>query len=212
MTDKTTVDEATRFWNEHYRTKRPSGRVNPVLAELAGSLPPGVALDLGCGGGADALWLAARGWRVTAADISATAVRALRERAEAEHAQVTAVQVDLAADFPSGTFDLISAHYLHTPFDLPRAAVLRTAANALRPGGRLMVVDHGSAAPWSWNQDPDAHFATPTEVAAELDLDPREWSVERADQPRRRATGPGGQTATVTDHVLVVRRGPEARG
>ncbi|WP_459712279.1 class I SAM-dependent methyltransferase [Actinophytocola sp. KF-1] len=191
------------FWDEQYRLPRPV-RVNVVLAGIVADLPPGTALDLGCGGGGDALWLAEHGWRVTAVDISATAVRRLAEAAR--DLPVTAVRVDLAADFPDGTFDLVSAQYLHTPFDLPRVRVLRTAAHALNPGGRLVVVDHGSTAPWSWQQDPDVHYPTPDEVYASLALDPAGWSVEHADMPRREAAGPDGRTATVVDNVLVVRR------
>jgi SAM-dependent methyltransferase len=112
----------------------------------------------------------------------------------------------LGESFPDGTFDLISAQYFHTPFALDRTAVLRTAAHALRPGGRLLVVDHGSIAPWSWNQDPDTRFPTPAEIHVSLELDPAGWTVERADAVSREATGPDGQTATVTDHVLLVRR------
>jgi SAM-dependent methyltransferase len=200
-----THTDAAAFWEEHYRRRAagaPVADVNPRLAEIAGPLPPGAVLDLGCGAGGDALWLAGRGWRVTAVDISSAAVEALRQRTTA----VTALVVDLTGDFPGGTYDLVSAQYLHTPFALDRARVLRTAAEALNPGGRLVVVDHGSTAPWSWNQDPDVHFPTPEEVAAELALDPAGWSVERADTPRRQATGPGGRTATVVDHVLVIRR------
>ena len=84
--------------------------------------------------------------------------------------------------------------------------MLRSAARALRPGGLLLVVDHGSTAPWSWNQDPDTHYPTPGEIAAGLDLDPGQWSVVRADMPRRQAVGPAGETATVTDNVLLIRR------
>ncbi len=193
------------FWDEQYRLPRPT-RVNVVLASIVADLPPGTALDLGCGAGGDAIWLAERGWRVTAVDISANAVRRLAETAEARGLPVSAARVDLASEFPEGTFDLVSAQYFHTPFELPRAEVLRKAAHALRPGGLLVVVDHGSTAPWSWNQDPDVHFPTPDEVYAELALDPDGWRVERADMPSRRAKGPGGQTATVVDNVLVVRR------
>ncbi len=197
------TDEETRFWDEQYRSPRPT-RVNAVLAEIVENLPPGTALDLGCGGGGDALWLAGRGWHVTAVDISANAVRRLAETASG--LPVVATRVDLTESFPDGTWDLVSAQYLHTPFELPRARVLRRAAHALNPGGRLVVVDHGSTAPWSWNQDPDAHYPTPDEVYASLALDPAGWPVERADMPRRTAKGPGGRTATVVDNVLVVRR------
>ncbi|AHH95234.1 SAM-dependent methyltransferase [Kutzneria albida] len=202
--------EANTFWDDMYaaRPAAPDPQPNARLTETVTGLPPGDALDLGCGGGGDALWLADRGWQVTAADISAVAVERLAALASAHGLgdRVTAVRHDLGGTFPQGEFDLICAHYLHTPFDLDRAAVLRSAAHALRPGGRLLVVDHGSTAPWSWNQDPDVRYPHPLEVAADIDLDAARWTVERADTPRRIATGPGGQTAEVTDHVLLIRR------
>ncbi|RSN06921.1 SAM-dependent methyltransferase [Streptomyces sp. WAC 05977] len=192
---------ATEFWDElHERRSEGAPKVNARLAEIAGPLAPGTALDLGCGGGGDAVWLAARGWRVTAVDISGAAVRSLRERG----GPITALRVDLAEDFPGGTFDLVSAQYFHTPFELDRARVLCTAAGSVNPGGRLVVVDHGSAAPWSWDQD--AEYPTPGEVAAELKLDLEEWSIDRAEAAERLATGPAGRTAMVVDHVLVLRR------
>ncbi|MFD5243986.1 class I SAM-dependent methyltransferase [Amycolatopsis sp. NPDC058340] len=192
---------ATKFWDElHERRAAGTPKVNARLAEIAGPLTPGTALDLGCGAGGDALWLAARGWRVTAVDISGAAVRALQGRGE----PITALRVDLAEDFPEGAFDLVSAQYFHTPFALDRARVLRTAAASVNPGGRLVVVDHGSAAPWSWDQD--AEFPAPGEVAAGLDLDPAVWSIDRAEAAERLATGPGGRTATVVDHILILRR------
>ncbi|MFE6610417.1 class I SAM-dependent methyltransferase [Amycolatopsis sp. NPDC057786] len=192
---------AREFWDELYeRRVAEAPNVNARLAEIAGPLATGAALDLGCGAGGDALWLAARGWRVTAVDISGAAVRSLQERGE----PITALRVDLAVDFPDGTFDLVSAQYFHTPFDLDRSRVLRTAAGSVNPGGRLVVVDHGSAAPWSWDQD--AEYPTPGEVAAELKLDPADWSIDRAEAAERLATGPAGRTATVTDHILVLRR------
>lgn len=203
------TDEPTRFWDDHYRSSTPAEpRVNARLAEIAAGLEPGAALDLGCGQGGDALWLARRGWRVTATDISAVALSGLADRARSSGLvdRIATERHDLAQTFPAGRFDLVSAHYLHTRFDLPRARVLRTAAGALSPGGRLLVVDHGSTAPWSWNQDPDVHFPSPAEVAADIALDPARWTVERADAPRRTATGPGGRTAEVVDHVLLIRR------
>ncbi|MCP2163209.1 class I SAM-dependent methyltransferase [Goodfellowiella coeruleoviolacea] len=203
--------EPRTFWDDLYAA-RPAAqdrrRPNARLTEIVTGLPPGEALDLGCGDGGDALWLAERGWRVTAVDISAVAVDRLAALARFHGLgdRVTAVRHDLGGTFPGGEFDLVCAHYLHTPFELDRAAVLRSAAHALRPGGRLLVVDHGSTAPWSWHQDPDVRYPGPREVAADIALDAATWLVDRADTPRRTATGPGGQTAEVIDHVLVIRR------
>ncbi|CDR17546.1 SAM-dependent methyltransferase [Streptomyces iranensis] len=202
--------DAVAFWDGVYAARPTVGdpRPNARLTETVTGLPPGDALDLGCGHGGDALWLAGQGWRVTAVDISAVAVERLAALALSHGLsdRVTTVRHDVHTSFPPSEFDLICAHYLHTPFDLDRATVLRSAAHALRPGGRLLVVDHGSAAPWSWDQDPDTRYPSPQEVAAGIDLAPETWTVERADAPRRIATGPGGQTAEVTDHILLVRR------
>ncbi|GII61023.1 methyltransferase [Sphaerisporangium krabiense] len=202
--------DAVTFWDDVY-ADRPAAvdpRPNARLTETVTGLAPGRALDLGCGDGGDALWLARQGWHVTAVDISAVAVDRLAALARARDLadRVVTARHDLQESFPSGEFDLICAHYLHTPLDLDRAAVLRAAAHVLRPGGRLLVVDHGSTAPWSWNQDPGIRYPAPREVAAGLDLDAATWTVERAGSPRRIATGPGGRTAEVTDHVLLIRR------
>nr|WP_285760154.1 class I SAM-dependent methyltransferase [Nocardiopsis ansamitocini] len=202
--------DAVAFWDGIYAARPAAGdpQPNARLTETVTGLPPGDALDLGCGDGGDALWLAGQGWQVTAADISAVAVERLAALARSHGLgdRVTTVQHDLHGSFPPGGFDLICAHYLHTPGDLDRVTVLRSAAHALRPGGRLLVVDHGSVAPWSWNQDAGTRFPSPREVAAGIDLAPETWTVERSDAPRRIATGPGGHTAEVIDHVLLIRR------
>ncbi len=202
--------DAVTFWDGvHANRPAPADpRPNVLLTEVAGGLAPGDALDLGCGAGGDALWLARRGWQVTAVDVSSVAVARLTGLA-ASHGvagRITARRHDLHDSVPAGPFDLVCAHYLHTPLDLDRARVLRSAAHGLRPGGRLLVVDHGSTAPWSWNQDPDVRYPSPQEVAAEIALAPDTWTVERADAARRTATGPDGQSAEVTDHVLIIRR------
>ncbi|MFE2276504.1 SAM-dependent methyltransferase [Streptomyces sp. NPDC059454] len=202
--------DAVTFWDGVHAARPASAdpRPNIRLTETLADLPPGDVLDLGCGAGGDALWLARQGWRVTAVDVSSVAVERLTSLAVSHGLddRITARRHDLRESFPDGAFDVVCAHYLHTPLDLDRAAVLRRAAHALRPGGRLLVVDHGSTAPWSWNQDPDVRYPAPREVAADIGLDPAAWAVERADSPRRAATGPDGRTAEVTDHVLIVRR------
>ena len=197
---------ATEFWDTRYATPRGEPRPNVRLTEAVAGLPPGTALDLGSGAGGDALWLARRGWRVTAADLSgvATARLAGRARELGLGERIRAERHDLAETFPAGRFDLVSAHYLHTSFAFPRARVLRRAAYALVPGGLLLVIDHGSVAPWSW--DRAARFPAPRDVARSLDLDVGEWTVSRAEALSRRATGPGGQVAEVVDHLLLIHR------
>ncbi len=201
--------EGERFWEGHYRGRDQvfSGHTNPVLVEVAGLLRPGAALDLGCGEGGDAIWLARHGWRVTAVDVAATAL----ERA-AEHARTAGVadritfeRHDLTRSAPTGVFDLVSAMYLQSPVSFAREEVLRSVARAVTVGGLLLVVDHGSVPPWSW-ADPDTPFPTPDELLVSLRLPAGQWHPERLEAPRRRASGPGGQSATVTDTVVAVPR------
>ncbi len=118
--------------------------------------------------------------------------------------RVTGERHDLARTFPSGRFDLVGAYYLHTRFDFPRARVLQAAARAVAPGGLLLIVEHASVAPWSWDQD--QRFPSPEETLASLELDLAEWEIERLAAPSREATGPGGQVATVTDNIVAIRR------
>lgn len=112
-------------FRDGHRTARPvstDSRPNQRLTEAVTGLTPGRALDLGCGDGGDALWLARRGWHVTAIDISTAAVRRLADlaRARGPGDRGTSEQHDLYVSFPQGQFDLVSAHYLHTPPDLGR--------------------------------------------------------------------------------------------
>lgn len=111
------------------------GRVNALLAETAGPLRPGSALDLGCGTGGDTIWLARHGWQVTAVDISATALDRVRQRClELDLGDpVTAERHDLARTFTGGEFDLVSAQYLDTPFTLPRSSVCAPSPTPCAP-------------------------------------------------------------------------------
>ncbi len=205
----TVTGVAERFWEERYQQKDRiwSGRVNPVMAEIVEPLEPGRALDLGCGEGGDAVWLAGRGWRVTGVDISATALeRAAAHVAEAGLAgAVTFERHDLAHGFPEGEFDLVSAQFLQSPIEFPHDQVLRRAAAAVAPGGLLLIVEHGAAPPWSGHAHTE--FPTVEETLEALRLDPARWTVERADSPRRPATGPDGTTGVLVDNVIAARRG-----
>ncbi len=198
------------FWEPHYQKNiRPwSGLPNAVLADVTADLTPGSVLDIGCGEGGDALWLAGRGWTVTAVDVSATVLE--RARAQAAErgliANVTFEKCDVSQSLPGGSFDLVSAQYFHTPIDIPRVQVLRNAAESVAMQGLLLIVDHASTAPWSWNQDPDVRFPTPQDTLEKLGLDENHWQQIRVEAAQRIASGPDGQTATVTDNVLALRR------
>ncbi|MFJ8163298.1 SAM-dependent methyltransferase [Streptomyces sp. NPDC096136] len=169
------------FWDSRYRESERiwSGRPNSVLVREAGELTPGRALDLGCGEGADAVWLAGRGWRVTGTDISPVALeRAVGHAAEAGVADRIAFERhDLGESFPAGEFDLVAACFLHSPGEMPRERILRTAAGAVAPGGVLLVAGHGGPAPGAEDPHPDLHFPTPEEVLAGLDLPGDGWEV-----------------------------------
>ncbi|MCU7820543.1 class I SAM-dependent methyltransferase [Kitasatospora sp. DSM 101779] len=201
-------------WEERYRTRSAlwSGRPNPQLVAEAAVLAPGRALDAGCGEGADALWLAGRGWRVTAADLAATALDRAAARAAAADPQladrITWLRADLGERPPAGAgFELVSAQYLHLPVEA-RPALFAGLAAAVAPGGTLLIVGHhprdlaGGGGP---RLLPEMLF-TPEEAAA--GLDPADWQVRTARTRPRRAEDRTGRPVTVHDAVLVaVRRG-----
>ncbi|SDT44564.1 class I SAM-dependent methyltransferase [Microlunatus soli] len=202
--------DATTFWDRRYQEKDQiwSGRVNPVLAEVVGELEVGSALDLGCGEGGDAVWLAGMGWRVTGIDISETALQRARTAAEQQRvdARTSFERHDLATDFPSGTFDLVSAQYLHSPVDFPRGAVLQQAARAVALGGRLLIVDHGAPPPWMPEGHEHPPFPTVQQTFDELGLIQDHWRVERLEAIERPAVGPDGQQGVLLDNIILVCR------
>ena len=201
---------AAEFWERNHRRRRPSsGAPGAVLAEIVAPLAAGAALDLGCGQGDDAVWMATQGWAVTAVDISETALEWAAARAAERGVadRVIVEQHDLAKTFPTGEFDLVSAQYLQSPIEFPRELVQRRAAGAVAPGGLLLIVTHASVAPWSWDQDPHQRFPTPRESLDALELPAGQWTIEIAEARERRAVGPDGRAAaTVSDLVIAARR------
>ncbi|REF00840.1 class I SAM-dependent methyltransferase [Thermomonospora umbrina] len=199
------------FWEERYRghTATSGTRPNPQLVAEAGDLAPGRALDAGCGRGGDAVWLASRGWRVMAVDISATALGRAREHAESLGADIAGrvdwVRADLTEWTPAEEhFDLVSTHYVHTAGS--REALFGRLAAAVAPGGTLLVVghqpsDHGPGT--SHAPPPEVHF-TAREVAA--GLDPHLWDVVVAEARSRSTTDHDGHEITLHDAVLRARR------
>ncbi len=197
------------FWEQHYTSVKlgSSGRPSWILVQFAEALTPGRALDLGCAHGDDVRWLAERGWQAVGTDISATVIDRATERAKSAGLEANArfERHDLAVSFPTGRYDLVTAFYLQSPHDFERVAILRRAAAAVARGGLLLVVTHASVPPWSW-ADPDTVFTTPDDAYADLRLSAPDWRPEFIGAPERQAEGPEGQTATVRDTVLALRR------
>ena len=204
------MNETKAHWEEHYseRERVWTGRVNVRLAEVAADLPPGRALDLGCGEGGDAVWLADRGWAVVAVDISETALGRAAEEASSRGVadRIEFVQKDLSDDFPDGEFDLVSAQFLHSRVRLDRQRILANAVDAVGPGGLLLIVDHGSAPPWASKLDHLAEFPSAEEVVASLDLGPDEFDRVRVEAVERDVTRPDGTVVPWMDNVIVFRR------
>ncbi|MCA1707210.1 MAG: methyltransferase domain-containing protein [Actinobacteria bacterium] len=205
-------DEA--FWDERYRSHTAvwSGRPNPQLVAETEDLTPGTALDVGCGEGADAIWLASRGWQVTAVDFATTALRRGAAHAQARGAGVTArirwVRADLTIWAPpEEPFDLVSAQFMHLPA-APREALLRRLAASVSPGGTLLIVGHHPSdlqTTLCRPPLPDLYF-TAEELAAWLD--PTRWDVVVVDARPRAAHDPDGHEITIHDAVLRARKRP----
>jgi 16S rRNA G1207 methylase RsmC len=163
------------FWEDFYAgdEARWSGRPNTALVEELAGLEPGTALDLGCGEGGDAIWLAAQGWTVTATDISQTALDVAARHAAEAGVTVAWERHDLAVSQPAGSFDLVASSFLHSKVELPRARILRAAAEAVAPGGTLLVVGHAPSADHHHHED----LPGPDEVVAELALPGDGWEL-----------------------------------
>ena len=167
------MTDPAEYWEDFYgRERRWSGKPNASLQEEVAGLEPGTALDLGCGEGGDAIWLASQGWEVTAADISQAALDVAAGHAAEAGVTVVWERHDLSVSQPAGSFDLVTTSFLHSKVELPRARILRAAAEAVGPGGTLLVVGHAPSAE-------HRHVDLPgvDEVIAELALPEDGWQL-----------------------------------
>jgi SAM-dependent methyltransferase len=172
-------------WDERHAAQEPieSSEPDPTLLDEIGALAPGRAIDLGAGDGRNAIWLARRGWAVTAVDFSQVALGRGRALAAAAGVHVEWELADLLEWSPGDRqFDLVTLFFIHLPPHERRAVYARAAA-AVAPGGTLLIVGHdrtniadGVGGP----QDPDL-LITPSEVAADL----TGFRVDRAETVRR---------------------------
>lgn len=199
------------YWEQHWRQAGPSGAgsagghpPNPYLARETGGLVPGTALDAGCGAGAEAIWLASRGWQVTAVDISSAALAGAveREAVGGGSEQVRWVEADLSGWDPGTRFDLVTTHYAHPA--MPQLEFYDRIARWVAPGGTLLIVGHlhtpGVANP------PAEASATAAAIAARLDE--TAWEVVTAEECHRTHVGRAGRPPMVHDVVVRAVRRP----
>ncbi|TNC51418.1 class I SAM-dependent methyltransferase [Mumia zhuanghuii] len=212
-TEQTEPTDPTEFWEQRYGGSGRvwSGNPNPLLVREVADLTPGTALDLGCGEGADAVWLATQGWTVTGVDISQIALdRAAAHAADAGVAdRTTWERHELGTTFPSGSYDLVSAQFLQSPVALDQDGVLRRAAEAVAPGGTLLVVMHGGWPSWAEPHEhsvPHATFPTLDEVMTVLSLPEDEWKTVTLEGVEGPSTAPDGRTGTHVNNVWRLER------
>lgn len=195
-------------WDDRYGDEELlwSGRPNDVLLTEVGDLPPGKALDVGCGEGADAIWLASEGWDTTGVDVSRVAVDRAVAASESVGFHVEWICSDVVtATSASEGYDLVSVHYpalRHTPGDEAIHALLE----AVSPGGTLLVVGHAPL-------DADyarSHGFEPTEYVQPADIADRlgdAWEI-LVNETRPRLSPPPHDSPFTHDAVLRARRRP----
>lgn len=204
------------YWDQRWqgdRTGAPiamaEGPPNPHLVREVDNLEPGTALDAGCGAGAEAIWLASRGWQVTGADIAGQALAHAAERATASDVadRVHWVQADLSLWEPGATYDLVTTHYAHPA--MPQLEFYDRVASWVAPGGTLLIVGHlhhnhdGGHGNRPDGADPPASASvTAADITARLDL--IVWEVVTARESHRTLAG-GHSGGALTLHDVVVR-------
>jgi SAM-dependent methyltransferase len=204
------------FWESHWRGREPRTGAellaHPYLERETSTLAPGTALDAGCGEGAEAVWLASRGWSVTAADISPEALaRAASRVAQAGlAARVRFVEADLSGWEPQSRFDLVTTHYAHPATS--QVAFYERISRWVAPGGTLLVVGHlrtpntppGHGHGHDDGQPPDEATVSAASVTAVLD--PELWEIVTATEQTRTVARPHGAATELHDVVVRATR------
>ncbi|HTV17863.1 MAG TPA: class I SAM-dependent methyltransferase [Polyangiaceae bacterium] len=196
---KPTYDQA--FWEQlwaktlrDHPDKVASRPPNALLMAEAASLEPGRALDAGCGHGAETLWLAARGWQVTAVDFSTAALDKGRSMAESAGADIAAriewLEGDLATwTAEPGRYDLVVCLYVHVAGSVQD--MVRRMASGVAPGGTLLLVGHRPIDPGTGKPTAAANQVQVSVDDAVAALDPARWEIVIAEERPRAVAGTG---------------------
>jgi len=196
---------AREDWNARYAQKELlwTAQPNRLFAAEVEGIEPGRALDVACGEGRNAVWLAELGWQVTGIDFSDVALGKAAELARARGVEVEWVAADVLVHEPApGAFDLVAVLYLQLPHD-ELARALRRAARAVAPGGALIVLGHDTrnlTDGYGGPRDPSVLF-TPADVVASID----DLVVERAETVERTVTLDDGDAVALDAFVRAAR-------
>jgi SAM-dependent methyltransferase len=200
------------YWDDHWQQRDEHATAahalppNPHLQREVGDLVPGTALEAGCGEGAEAIWLARSGWRVTAADIAEQPLARAAERAAAQglaEDQVRWIRADLGSWEPDRRFDLVTTHYAHP--SMPQLEFYDRLAGWVAPGGTLLVVGHLHGDHGHDGEPPAEASVTARSITDRFDASA--WEVVTAEEPVRTVDVPGGRQVTLRDVVVrAVRR------
>lgn len=199
-------------WDERYRSRESlwSDEPNPTLVTEVSPLGPRSAIDVGCGEGADAIWLAKRGWRVTGLDISRVALARAASAEERYRSEIATPivwqQADLLAWTPGELrFDLVTAHFVHFP-QAARVRFFATLAACVASGGTLLIVGHDpSDLATNVRRPPDpAVLPTASDIARALDAGA--WDIQCCETRPRPATDRDERPATVNDAIVRATR------
>jgi 2-polyprenyl-3-methyl-5-hydroxy-6-metoxy-1,4-benzoquinol methylase len=197
-----------QLWSKTLREQADKVARRPPNAHLmaeAANLPPGRALDAGCGHGADTLWLAARGWQVTAVDFSAAALAHGRSMAEAAGPDIASridwVEGDLATlTVEPKHYDFVVCLYVHIAGSVED--MVARMASAVVPGGTLFLVGHRPVDPSTGAATAAASQVQVSVESAVAALDANAWELVIAEERPRAVAGTG------VDAVIRARRRP----
>lgn len=223
------VPDSVAAWEERYAGTGEaiwSGNPNESLVAAVDSLTPGRVLDVGCGEGADAIWLAEHGWDATGIDLSKTAVDRAAEAAAEKGATASFEVADISTWDPSGAnsdeehprrggYDLVIGCFLHTRLPDTREELVGKVAEHVAPDGRLLLISHAEMPPWAENLDEElghglGHHHEPVTPNGDFALliggSPVRWEIELAELRTRAVETPDGQPAELDDSVLLAHR------